>query len=510
MQGPANPGSEGDPASDAGVREAADAATALEGAARGEPRIDPASLPEAALSTPVAAGGEVPPGALVSMAWLPDDVGAQVRRTMRLSVVEGSLTQVFLNWTSGSVLIGYMLHLGASPAEIALVGSVPLLAQVASPAAAFLAAVLGRRKLLTVLLALVSRSSWLLAAALSVSPLAPELRPTALVTLVLIASLFLASNGTLWTAWMGDVVPERERGRYFGLRTGITGAVGMLANLAAGWWLDRVGAPLSFQVVLVVAVVTGLAGVFLYTRQYDPPTTREALRLRDVVAVPLRDPGFRRYLAFAVYWLFVVFLAAPFVFPYFLDELRLTFTQVAIWSTIAATTSMVTTIGWGRVADRVGNKAVLAIGTFVAGVGLPGAWILAGATGWLGFIWLSAVLDAIAWGAIGPAIFNLALVSAPRQNRVVFIAMSSLATGLAGFAGGALSGPLLLGFQGLAGAWGGPSWSAYAGLFALSGVLRACAWLLLRRVPEANAWRTRELLRSMRTGWKGVGFPWRS
>jgi hypothetical protein len=51
------------------------------------------------------------------------------------------------------------------------------------------------------------------------------------------------------------------------------------------------------------------------------------------------------------------------------------------------------------------------------------------------------VFDAVAWGAIGPAIFNLALVSAPRANRVVFIAMYSLGTGVAGFLGGALSGP---------------------------------------------------------------------
>ena len=482
-------------------------ASAFDGA---DVRIDPDELPPEAFSEPVEDSAEVPPGALVSADWLPDDVLALVRRTMRLSVVEGSLTQVFLNWTSGSVLIGYMLHVGANPAEIALVGSVPLLAQVASPGAAWLAAALGRRKLLTVLLALVSRTSWLLAAALPTLPIPPGLQPTFLVGLVLVASFFLASNGTLWTAWMGDVVPERERGRYFGLRTGITGVVGMLANLAAGWWLDRVGAPLSFQVVLVVAVATALLGVWIYSRQYDPPTSRERLRWRDVVGVPMRDPGFRRFLTFAVYWTFVVFLAAPFVFPYFLDELRLSFTQVAIWSTIAATTSMLTTVMWGRVADRVGNKAVLAIGTFVAGVGLPGSWILAGASGWLGFIWISAVLDAVAWGAIGPAGFNLALVSTPRANRVVYIAMWSLATGIAGFVGGALSGPLLLGFQGLASAAGSPSWAAYAWLFALSGVLRAMTWVLLRRVPEANAWRTRELLRSMRTGWKGVGFPWRS
>jgi len=42
---------------------------------------------------------------------------------------------------------------------------------------------------------------------------------------------------------MGDVVPWKERGRYFGLRTGVLGIVGTAANLAAGAWLDRVQAP---------------------------------------------------------------------------------------------------------------------------------------------------------------------------------------------------------------------------------------------------------------------------
>jgi MFS family permease len=466
------------------------------------------SRPDPRLPTSAKVGP--PPGEVGTTDDLEPTVAAAVTRTMRLSLIEGSLTQSFMNWTSGAVLIGYMLHVGAGPAEIALVGSVPLLAQVASPAAAWMAAVLGRRKLLTVALALVSRLLWVFAAALPALPVPPELRPTFIVGLVLVASLFLASNGTLWAAWMGDVVPERQRGRYFGFRTGLTGVVGTLAALAAGQWLDRVAAPLSFQVVLLVAVVTGLVGVWIYTLQYDPPTVSERLRLRQVLSVPLKEPGFRRFLTFAVFWTFVVFLAAPFVFPYILDELGLTFTQVAIWTAIAATTTLGTSLVWGRIADRVGNKAVLAIGTFIAGIALPGCWILAGITGNIGFIWASAVFDAFAWGAIGPAIFNLALVSAPQSNRVVYIAMYSFATGIAGFAGGALAAPLLLGFRTIEGTVGGVEVSAYYMLFALSGLLRASAWVLLRRVPETNAWRTRELLRSMRTGWKGAGFPWRS
>ncbi len=433
-----------------------------------------------------------------------------VRGTMRWSVAEGALAQVFLNWTSGSVLIGYMLHMGASPAQIALVGSVPLLAQIASPVAAFAAAAWGRRKLLTVLMALASRLTWLFAAALPSMGLPQASLAPLLVLTVLVSSFFLASNATLWTAWMGDVVPERERGRYFGFRAGVVGVVGMAANLAAGAFLDRVGAPLSFQTVLAVSVLLGLLGVAIYLRQIDPPVVRPPLRWREVFTLPLSVPGFRRFLRFALYWQFVVMLAAPFVFPYFLQELAMSFTQVAWWTSIAAVTALGSTILWGRVVDRAGNRGVLAIATFLAGLLLPGMWILAGLTGQQAWFWVSAFFDAVVWGAIGPAIFNLALVSAPQVNRVVFIAMYSLGTGLSGFLGGVLSGPLMLWFGRFEGPFLGADWTAYHWLFLTSGLLRMMAWVWLRSVPEAHAWRTRDLLRAMRTGWKGLGFPWHS
>jgi MFS family permease len=432
-----------------------------------------------------------------------------VERTMRLSVAEGGATQIFLNWTSGSVLIGYMLHFGASPFEIGLVSSVPLLAQMISPFAAWLGALAGSRKYLTAILAGVGRGLWLLAALLPQLGIPDPLKPAFLVFIVMISSTFQSAAGTLWAAWMGDVVPEDKRGRYFGTRAGIVGLIGMFANLGAGWFLDTVAVPLNFQTVLLVSVVCAAIGIYLYLLHYEPPTTISRASLMDTFRAPWRDANFRKFLLFGVYWQFTVLLAAPFVFPYFLDQLQMTFTQVSIWSVIASSCAFVTLSLWGRIADRVGNKAVLAIGTFLAGVALPSCWIMAGITGNLNFIWASAVFDAIAWGAIGPAIFNLALVSAPKANRAAFIAMYALTTGAAGFLGGLLSGPLLLvllpfGFQVF-----NSTWTGYHSLFVFAGLLRAQAWFLLRPVQENNAWRTRDLLRTMRP-WRLLGFPWRN
>ena len=440
----------------------------------------------------------------------PGPPGDPVRRTMRLSIYEGSVTQIFLTWTTGAVLIGYLLHLGASPTEIALVGSVPLLAQVMSPFAAFLAGNFGHRRLLTAAFAIVGRVGWIVAVILPQLPIAPEARAAVLVVIVLVSSVFQASAGTLWSSWMGDVVPEDVRGRYFGFRTGIVGVIGTAANLGAGWFLDRVAAPLSFQVVLAVSIVCAGVGIWLYFLHFDPPAPRTRRSLWTVLSEPLSDPNFRSLLRFAVYWQFVVLLAAPFVIPYFLDQLRLTFTQVAIWSAIAAATAFVTTVAWGRVADRFGNKAVLAIGTFVAGIALPTCWILAGLTGVTWLVWASAVFDAVAWGGIGPALFNLCLASAPGDKRMPYLAMFALVTGLAGFLGGALSGPLLVWMQGVSIDLFGGVWTGYHTLFAVSGLLRMQAWRLLRPVQETDAWRTRDVLRALRSGWRQTGFFWRT
>ena len=242
------------------------------------------------------------------------DEARAVRRTLRLSVLEGSLVQAFLNWTTGSVIIGYMLHLGAGATEIGLIASVPMLAQLASPFAAYLAGMAGRLKLVTALTALVGRGLWLLAAFLPLLGIPTPLQPAFIVLLVMVSSFFQASTATLWSSWLGGVVPESRRGRYFSFWAGVVGVVGMLANLAAGWFLDSVSAPLNFQVVLGVGVISAVLGVVSLIWHYEPPIRRRRPHFKEIFRAPWQDANFRKFLIFGVYWQASVLLSAPFVF----------------------------------------------------------------------------------------------------------------------------------------------------------------------------------------------------
>ena len=150
--------------------------------------------------------------------FAPGDRERRIRSTMWLSMLEGSLFTVYFNWTTGAVLTGYLLALGAGPTLLAAAASLPLLVQVANPFLAWLASQQLRRLPYITLMASLSRPLWLFAAFIPMLPIAPSWWPVLLVALVGVSSLFQTAAGLAWIPLMAEVVPEPLRGRYFGLR----------------------------------------------------------------------------------------------------------------------------------------------------------------------------------------------------------------------------------------------------------------------------------------------------
>ena len=418
----------------------------------------------------------------------------RVRRTLNLSIIEGGFTQVFLVWTSGSVLTGLMLHLGASPTQLAAVVSLPLLVQMMNPFSAWLVANLGSRIRFMIAAGLLGRLIWLVPVVLPLLPLPSAMLPTVMLAVVCFSALFQSGLGPAWASMMADVVPDAARGRYFSLRNGLLGLVGTSAGLGAGWFLDHTPAPAGFQMVYLVSVIFALIGIRLYAFHYEPPMVRPVTSLLRTITEPFRDRNFRRFLVFSVYWTASVMLAAPFVIPYFFTHLKMTFTQLAIWSAIASVSTLVIGSVWGRVADRIGHKQVLKATTFLAGSAHPACWMLA-TPGHLGFIWLSGIVEALSWGGISVAMFNLSVVTAPRHKRMVYLAVIGAVTGITGFCAGLLSGTLLDWLLRHETWFGSFHWTGYHSLFAISGFFRMQAWWLLGPVQEARAVSAREILR---------------
>ncbi|MCS6771562.1 MAG: MFS transporter [Kiritimatiellae bacterium] len=414
------------------------------------------------------------------------------RRSLRASIVEGAFTMVFMTWTSGSVLTGYLLALGATPLEIAAAASMPFLIQVFGPLVTWWAARVRNRILYIQTMTAFGRGMWAVAVFL---PWMDFSRPAqVLIGLIAISGLLQVGTGPAWVSLMGDTVLSEERGRYFGLRNGIMSVVSTAAALSAGYYLDRARSPDGFQFIMAIALIFAVVGIVLYAQQVDPPRSVTLKSFSESVREPLRNKVFLRFVLFSMYWNAAVMVSSPFVFPYFLGPLRMSFTQVAMWSAIVAIVTLIAAPLWGRVADQVGHKTVLKITSLIVGIVLPLCWILS-APDFLPFIWLSAVVDGVGWGGFNTAAFNMSLVTAPARARMMYLAVLGAATGATGFFAALLSGLLFESLGRLTYTIGSFEWTAFHNLFLLAIFLRGSAWFLLKQVPDSPGRSLMQLLR---------------
>jgi MFS family permease len=246
----------------------------------------------------------------------------------------------------------------------------------------------------------------------------------------------------------------------------------------------------------------------------QPPPKR--LSLVHIFAEPMRDRQFLWFGGFVGTLTFAVSFMGQFVTLYMIEKLRITNIQVQLMLLVAPMIAQLLVLPiWGKAADRMGKKPVLAIASLgLVPVGF--GWCFCGKDLlWLGYV-LSA-LGAALWVGVEVANLNLVLEMAGSgdddESTVAgqrtrgsrggsnYVAVNSVIINIAGCLGGLCAGlvaqtlgdwrwnPRFLGLHEM---------SFYEVLFALSGVLRLlAAAIFLPMIHEPAARPTRETLRFM-------------
>jgi MFS family permease len=406
----------------------------------------------------------------------------RLRRSLRASIAEGIFAEL-VNATAGpTILVGWALHLGASPVEVGVVGALPQLSQVVQLPAAWASALLGRRRVAIAAVA-ASRQAILPLALIPLLRLSPAAARSLLLAVAGMSAALATVGNNAWTAWMGELVPARIRGRWFGRRTaacvlaGTAGALGAARLLDGAGRSGRTGAALALLTVFASAF--GAATAFLMARQHDAPGPAPARPAPGLALRPLCDPAARRLLSYQIAWNASVGLAGGYFAFHLLSNLRVGYTVVALHAGAAALARMVTAPLWGRAVDRFGARPVLAACSFGA-ASLPLLW-LASAPDRLWPIAIDAVVGGVAWSGHNLASFAAPLAVAPRRERPFYLATFSTASGLSYALAVAAAGPL---------AGSPPPGSVPHGLglvFALSAAGRLAAAFLALRVEERGA-----------------------
>lgn len=426
-----------------------------------------------------------------------------IRTSLKASTIDGVFAGVFLSITSGVLLTNFLLQLGASPVEIGMLSSIPMVLNLLQPVGAYFADRTTSRHNFCLWIFGVSRVLWLFLVVgigwVSWSNTDPHRLVTWTLGMVLVTNILNALGSSSWVSWMAALVPHRLRGRYFGFRNS-TGSLTTLLSVplfgfAVSAWPN--GTMQGYGVVLILGIVAGVISMgcqffmidvnpqhpqqHVFTRRKTETVSSDQLKenQRDrPKANILKDANFLIFLLYFGLWTFAVNLSAPFFNLYLLDNLKLDLGQVTLYTSLTAGATLVMLVLWGKLADRIGNRPLLLLVGILAAV-TPLFWLGAGADSISQWVWLPLIhlFSGGTWAAIELCSSNIQMEVAATEHPSTYFAVAGAVAGICGALGTTAGG-----FLAEVNYFGG-----LPGLFALSAVVRLIAILPLVFVREPRS-----------------------
>ena len=342
-------------------------------------------------------------------------------------------------------LSAFAVFLKATTPQIGMLASLPpLLASLTQIASAWLGRVTGHRKGIILAGAAMQAFAWVPILML------PFAFPDQAVPL-LIGSVVLYHGGAhivapQWSSMMGDLVPERRRGRFFGLRTKIV-TLTTFATLMLGGMLLHVfkGADRTHQgfvILFVIAAVARLVSIYQLSRMQDRGHNAALLevpvsqtwwhRLRQSTAV--------RFSVFFALMQFAVAIASPFFTVYMLRDLQFSYLNFTLNTGAAIFTQFLTLTQWGRISDVFGNRRVL----MVTGLFIPLMPILWTVSTNVWYLILLQGLSGFSWAGFTLAAGNFVYDLTAANRRATYLAVHNVLANVGIFCGAILGGYLAL------------------------------------------------------------------
>jgi MFS family permease len=437
----------------------------------------------------------------------------EIRTSLKASTCDGIFAAIFSSITSGVLLSNLLLQLGASPVQIGMLSSVPMVVNLLQPIGAYISGFSTSRYWYGFWIYGIARSLWLILAIAIAFPKFSSNNHYNLVQLTLVvvfASNFLGAFGTAsWFSWMAKLVPEKLRGRYFGIRNSAASLVTLigvpLISLIISAWPG--GMLQGYSLLLFLGVLAGVISLCcqFFMTDVNPKAelivAKESFQEKDNQSLitsfkSLVSHNFFRFLLYFGFWAFAVNVGNPFFNLYLLDNLDINVTWVTVYSSLSAGANLLMLVFWGKLADKIGNRPLLILVGVVVAL-MPLLWLGTGYNPlclWLGLPFLHLLSGGV-WAAIDLCSNNIQMSVVPRHNQATYFAIASAVAGICGACGATVGG--FLAEQ--------PILGGLPGLFVLTSGLRLLALLPLVLVCEQRSHSLRAMLQGWRMQSKVVG-----
>jgi MFS family permease len=372
----------------------------------------------------------------------PTATRAQLLSGMRMSIIEGTFALILSALTSGSVMTGLALMLGATPVQISLLSGLPTLANLFQIIVPLWAERLPSRKLYTTLAAGMNRG--LLCLSVLTIFLPPHIRIYAFLGALGASYIFASISTTPWQTWMSDLVPEDIRGRFFARRNAIINVTYMLVAPIAGKVLDLFPGSQGFLILYGVGLIIMFCNVGAMALQYEPPyhpTKQSPRKLLRTYRLAFRNRQFALTLMFFVVWTFARALADPFFNVYMIQNLKISYLHIKIFETISFFMLVASSMMWGYLINKLGNKNI-AKGCAIAFILTPLIWVFTTPDSY-NVLYFNFALAGFLAGGMNIANFNILLATTPRKNKSVYLSLWAAINGVAGFLGAFTGGHVI-------------------------------------------------------------------
>jgi len=234
-----------------------------------------------------------------------------------------------------------------------------------------------------------------------------------LLLLAFAVQIFVANMaGPAWFSWMGDIVDEDFRGRWFAKRNLILGFIGIILSLIASFFLDY------FKKILKKGY---------YFSFWD-------------FVVDAKKTNFGKFALFRTFLSFAQAIAAPLIAVYLLRTLKFNYTTYMIIILAGSVVSLFTLALWGKIADTYGNYKVILISSFLIPT-IPILWILSPNPIYL--ILIPSIIGGIAWTGFNLSAGNFIYDNVSAEKRGLAVSYKNMLIGIGTFLGAGLGAILI-------------------------------------------------------------------
>nr|MBF0221041.1 MFS transporter [Desulfobulbaceae bacterium] len=184
----------------------------------------------------------------------------------------------------------------------------------------------------------------------------------------------------VWSSLMGDLVPIKIRGRFFGNRNRLTGMSSFISLLLAGsilhFFKNAEQAALGFLVIFIIAMLARFCSAFWIHRYDDPPYRVQPEDVFSFWQFLRRAPksNYAKFSFFFAITNFSVSFSSPYFALYMLRDLNFSYFEFTAISGLATLFQFLTFRYWGEISDRFGNKKILTLCGFGIAI-VPICWV---------------------------------------------------------------------------------------------------------------------------------------